>query len=111
MAPKRSSLFGSAASKSATDPETMSEDQAPAPELDAAPTRAPAPPALTEPSPANRYPKAKTREGKRVATVYLDREALRQLQKVGFDEETTIQALLVEGVNAVFERRGLSRIA
>ncbi len=112
MAPKRSSLFGSAASKSATDPETTSEDQAAsAPDLEAAPTRAPAPPAPTEPSSASRYPKAKTREGKRVATVYLDREALRQLQKIGFDEETTIQALLVEGVNAVFERRGLSRIA
>ncbi len=112
MAPKRSSLFGSAASKSAIDPETMSEDQAAsAPEQEAAPTRAPAAPALTEPPPASRYPKAKTREGKRVATVYLDREALRQLQKIGFDEETTIQALLVEGVNAVFERRGLSRIA
>jgi len=48
---------------------------------------------------------------KRVATVYLDKEALRQLQKLAFDEETTIQALLVEGVNNVFASRSLSRIA
>jgi hypothetical protein len=33
------------------------------------------------------------------------------LQKLAFDEETTIQALLVEGVNNVFASRSLSRIA
>lgn len=112
MASKRPSLFGNAASKTPAELEASSEDQGEsALELEAAPARGPASPALTEPAPANRYPKAKTREGKRVATVYLEHEALRQLQKVGFDEETTIQALLVEGINAVFERRGLSRIA
>jgi hypothetical protein len=58
-----------------------------------------------------KYPIAKTREGRRAATVYLDKEALRQLQKIAFDEETTIQALLAEGVNSVFTARGLSRIA
>jgi hypothetical protein len=46
-----------------------------------------------------------------VATVYLEKEALRQLQKLAFDEETTLQALLVEGINNVFAARGLSRIA
>ena len=106
MASKRPSLFGNAASKASAEPEAVSEDQG-----EAAPARAPVSPALSEPASASRYPKAKTREGKRVATVYLEHEALRQLQKVGFDEETTIQALLVEGINAVFERRGLSRIA
>lgn len=57
-----------------------------------------------------RYPVAKTREGKRVATVYLEREALKQLSRIALDEDTTMQALLVEGVNAVFQSRGLSRI-
>ena len=61
--------------------------------------------------PSRKYPVAKTREGKRVATVYLEPEALRQLKRIGFDEETTVQELLVEGINAVFEKRGLSRIA
>lgn len=60
---------------------------------------------------ARKYPVAKTREGKRVATVYLEPEALRQLKRIGFDEERTVQDLLIEGVNAVFEKRGLSRIA
>ncbi len=61
--------------------------------------------------PTRRYPVAKTREGKRVATVYLEPEALRQLKRIGFDEERTVQELLIEGVNAIFEKRGLSRIA
>lgn len=112
MASKRPSLFGNAASKAPAEPEAVSEDQGEvSPKIEAAPARAPATAAPAEPASANRYPKAKTREGKRVATVYLEHEALRQLQKIGFDEETTIQALLLEGVNAVFERRGLSRIA
>jgi hypothetical protein len=69
---------------------------------------------LANASPENasrKYPVAKTREGKRVATVYLDKEALRQLQRIALDEETTLQALLVEGINAIFAVRGLSRIA
>jgi hypothetical protein len=61
--------------------------------------------------PGRKYPVTKTHEGKRVATVYLEPEALRQLKRIGFDEERTVQDLLIEGVNAVFEKRGLSRIA
>ncbi len=79
------------------------------------PAPAPTPAPTANQTPAfgtnRRYPVAKTREGKRVATVYLEKEALRQLQKIAFDEETTLQALLVEGVNGVFAARGLSRIA
>jgi hypothetical protein len=102
MTVKRSSLFSiPAAAPSAPTVETP------------APTRVSvAPPAAPEPElQARKYPVAKTREGKRVATVYLEKEALRQLQKLAFDEETTIQALLTEGVNSVFAARGLSRIA
>ncbi len=96
---KRSSLF-SIATETTRDPEPVQ----------VAPV--PLPPAA-EPLETNgrKYPVAKTREGKRVATVYLEKEALRQLQKLAFDEETTLQALLVEGVNSVFATRGLSRIA
>jgi hypothetical protein len=77
-----------------------------------APVAAPAPtiPADIE-AQSRKYPVAKTREGRRAATVYLDKEALRQLQKIAFDEETTLQVLLTEGVNGVFAARGLSRIA
>ena len=73
---------------------------------------APAPTSVVQSEAQERkYPVAKTREGRRAATVYLDKEALRQLQKIAFDEETTIQSLLAEGVNGVFAARGLSRIA
>ena len=73
MAAKRSSLFGEAAPKGAD--ETSPTSQAIARDLPQVAAGA------SEPAPAGRYPKAKTREGKRVATVYLEREALRQLQR------------------------------
>jgi hypothetical protein len=98
---KRSSLF-SVASDTTRPLEPSTPPAAPAP--------APQPVEATDPG-GRKYPIAKTREGKRVATVYLEKEALRQLQKLAFDEETTLQALLVEGVNNVFAARGLSRIA
>jgi hypothetical protein len=93
---KRSSLFGGA---------VEAKPDLPAPST---PLPEPTPPPEAQ---VRKYPVAKTREGKRVATVYLDKEALRQLQKLAFDEETTIQALLAEGVNNVFASRSLSRIA
>jgi antitoxin-like ribbon-helix-helix protein len=96
---KRASLFSVPTAK--TEPETL-----------APVVVAPTPASVVEPEVQERkYPVAKTREGRRAATVYLDKEALRQLQKIAFDEETTIQALLAEGVNGVFAARGLSRIA
>ena len=58
-----------------------------------------------------KYPKASTREGKRVVTAYLDPEAFRQLKRIAADEDRQQQDLLLEGINAVFEKRGLSRIA
>jgi hypothetical protein len=91
---KRTSLFGAQA---------KAEPAAAAPP----PAEAMAVPAKGE----RKYPKATTREGKRVATVYLEPEALKQLQRLTIDEDTTLQALLTEGINAVFAARGLSRIA
>lgn len=38
-----------------------------------------------------------------------DPNAWKQLARLSIDEETTLQELLVEGVNAVFEKRGLQR--
>ena len=100
---KRASLFSVATVKA--EPETLEPAAA-------APAPTPTLVASAEPEAQGRkYPVAKAREGRRAATVYLDKEALRQLQKIAFDEETTIQALLAEGVNSVFAARGLSRIA
>jgi hypothetical protein len=58
-----------------------------------------------------KFPVARTREGKRAATLYLEPEALKQLQFVALDEGASLQSLLIEGVNAVFEKRGKPRIA
>jgi hypothetical protein len=92
MTTKRASLFSVAA--------------APVPAAPAADT-----PAETPVDPPRKYPVAATRAGKRVASAYLTPEALRQLKRLAMDEEATVQDLLVEGINAVFEKRGLSRIA
>jgi ribosomal protein S10 len=55
--------------------------------------------------------RATTRIGKRLVTAYVEPEALKQLQFISIEEEVTIQALLIEGLNAVFQKRGLTRLA
>lgn len=98
---KRVSLFSVGTVK--TEPETSVP-------MVAAPD--PTPAAVVEHEAQRRKcPVAKTREGRRAATICLDKKTLRQLQKSAFDEETTIQDLLAEGINGVFAARGLSRIA
>lgn len=72
---------------------------------------APAEPRAAEPAARTAYPKASTREGKRVVTAYVSPEAFRQLKRIAADEDAQVQDLLTEGLNAVFAARGLSRIA
>ena len=101
MTTKRSSLF--AALKAI---ETAS---VPAANDAAASVAAPNPASVAEPS--RRYPVASTRQGKRVTGVYLSDEALAQLKIIAARERKTLQALMQEAVNGLFEGRGLSRIA
>lgn len=81
----------------------------------AVPPTAPEPvipaPAPAEAASSGKHPVAKTRAGKRNATVYLDPEAATQLKMIAVREDATIQDLLVEGINEVFAKRGMSRIA
>jgi hypothetical protein len=58
-----------------------------------------------------RHNRATTRIGKRLVTAYVEPEALKQLKLISVDEEKTIQDLLIEGLNAVFQKRGLTRCA
>lgn len=102
---KRPSLFGTKAAPAA--PAAL-EPETDAPKV-AEPASASAPP--VEPASPTRYPKASTREGKRVVTAYISPEAFRQLKRISADEDAQVQDLLAEGLNAVFEKRGLSRIA
>lgn len=99
---KRPSLFGGKQTAERSTPVPASEPP-PDPATSAAASRS----AVSSP----RYPKATTREGKRVVTAYLDPEAFRQLKRIAADEDAQQQDLLVEGINLVFEKRGLSRIA
>jgi hypothetical protein len=96
---KRTSLFASAL----TRPFTAAP--APAPEAHIEP-----PPPSAAASNERRSSLAPSRQGKRVATVYLEPEALKQLHQIALDEEASLQSLLIEGVNAVFAARGRSRI-
>src|SRR4051812_39052339 len=100
-APKRSSLFAVPAPNTEGEgaPAVTAEAPAPLPQL-----------AASAPD-ARKYPVAATRQGKRVASVYLDPDAQKQLHLVAIHEGKTIQDLLIEGVNAVFAARGQSRIA
>ena len=52
-----------------------------------------------------------SRQGKRHIAGYFDPAVLRQLKGICAEEETTIQALLAEGFNAVFVSRGKAPIA
>lgn len=97
---KRPSLFA-VSSKEATKPDAVASE---ASRVEAAPPKVTLPASVSATRP-------KSRQGKRIASVYLEPEALRQIQKIAFDEETTVQALLCEGINAVFEARSLTRLA
>ena len=97
---KRPSLFGSKPAPA--------EPAAPSPQ----PSEADPATAASQDAPISaRYPKASTREGKRVVTAYLAPEAFRQLKRLAADEDAQQQDLLIEGINLLFEKRGLSRIA
>jgi hypothetical protein len=65
----------------------------------------------TERTTRSKFPVASTRIGKKQISGHLTPEAVKQLQRIAIDEETTIQALLAEGINEVFSKRGKPRIA
>jgi hypothetical protein len=90
---KRPSLFSAKTAQPAQEAETRATPAVTATEPETREGRSDAP------APSARYPKASTRE------------AFRQLKRIAADEDRQQQDLLLEGINAVFEKRGLSRIA
>jgi hypothetical protein len=52
-----------------------------------------------------------SREGKNAVTFYVTPEAAKQLKRLMVDEESSVQALMVEALNDLFTKRGLGRIA
>ena len=66
------------------------------------------PVATPAPRGASRPP---SREGKSAVTFYVDPAAAKQLRRLCLDGDTTVQAVMVEALNDLFAKRGLSRIA
>ena len=104
---KRPSLFSSKPAEPAPEVTSQSDEARTAMTAMSVASGAPALPEAM----SGKYPKASTREGKRVVTAYVSPEAFRQLKRIAADEDMQQQDLLLEGINAVFEKRGLSRIA
>jgi len=52
-----------------------------------------------------------SRFGKKGVTFYLEPDAVKQLRTISVEEETTLQALMIEAANMLFKRRGKAEIA
>ncbi|WP_336491531.1 ribbon-helix-helix domain-containing protein [Methylobacterium nigriterrae] len=76
--------------------------------LDSLITEPKAPEPVAEPAAPK---KAAYRIGKRAFTAWANKEAYRQLKHLATDRDTTIQALLEEGMDLVFEKYGYEQIA
>jgi len=73
-------------------------------------------PALESPPPVEAKPSSSTilppsRQGKKAITGYFDPAVSRQLRQLALDKDTTVQALLSEGLNELFMKYGKSPIA
>ncbi|MFM8293403.1 MAG: ribbon-helix-helix domain-containing protein [Microcystaceae cyanobacterium] len=73
-------------------------------------------PALESSSPVEAKPSSGTilppsRQGKKAITGYFDPAVSRQLRQLALDKDTTVQALLSEGLNELFMKYGKSPIA
>lgn len=69
----------------------------------------PVPVSTPEAKPTRRG-RASTREGKRAMQVWLAPEAVLQMNYLALDEDTTVQALMEEAVEALFRAKGKARL-
>ena len=74
----------------------------------ASPVRRPPPPPAGKASSALRPP---SREGKKNIAGWFDEAASMQLSRLAIDERSSVQDLLREAINDLFEKRGLSKLA
>jgi hypothetical protein len=54
---------------------------------------------------------APSRVGKKGVTFYLKPDAMKQLRSLGLDEDSTLQGLMIEATNMLFQSRGKAEIA
>ena len=73
------------------------------------PPPAPPTPSASEPEPdAHRAP---SRRGRKAMTIYLDTAAHRQLRMLALEESRSVQDLMTEATNDLFQKLGKARIA
>jgi len=55
--------------------------------------------------------KAASRKGRQFAAAHVKPEVIKQLKMLGIQQDKTIQSLMVEAINELFQKYGVSRIA
>lgn len=78
------------------------------PRLNALPRPGAAPQAVAE---APKPGKPRSRQDKRQVAFFVDAATKRQLARLVLDEESSVQNLMAEAVNLLFQSRGMARIA
>lgn len=61
--------------------------------------------------PITRYSPPPSRVGKKGVTFYMEPSAVKQLRTLSVDEDTTLQALMIEAANMLFKSRRKAEIA
>ncbi len=55
--------------------------------------------------------RAASREGRQFAAAHVKPEVIKQLKMLGIQHDKTLQSLMVEAINELFQKYGVSRIA
>lgn len=58
-----------------------------------------------------KQPRPPSRQGAKGITIWVDPVVLHQIKGIAWREQTTLQDLMLEGMDLVFKSRGLARIA
>lgn len=60
---------------------------------------------------APKQPKPPSRQDKRQVAFFVDAATKRQIARLVLEEESSVQSLMAEAVNLLFQSRGMARIA
>ena len=71
----------------------------------------PAPPAPSDRKPEPDAHRAPSRRGRKAVTIYLDTAAHRQLRMLALEQSRSVQDLMTEATNDLFQKHGKARIA
>ena len=71
----------------------------------------PAPPAPSAPEPDTHAQRAPSRRGRKAVTIYLNAAAHRQLRMLALEQGRSVQDLMTEATNDLFQKHGKPRIA